>query len=414
MVIRFVTASAIYAFGAVPVTIRRRSALGRMADDDHAVCELLVGLFPHVITAVAILGNVIAGAEIVIYSPRTTALRAGFPTHEDSFPRSAMPRRASTRRFAVFAAAALLLSGCSQLGGTKTGGGVEKPSIRVAILTTVDLATLWLAQEGGYFKAEGLEVQTDIGASGQDTLTRMVDGKDDLALSTYTLFFLAKSSGTADLKLISDATSASPRSNEVVTVPNSPVKTVNDLSGKRIAISSKNAASDVLTRSVMRDHGIDADKVTWVPMPLPEMGAALAQGRVDAAYQPEPFLTQAAKTAGAYPVIDAASGSTQAFPLTGYGATAKWARDHPKTLAAFQRAMLNATRAAVDRARVEPLVVRNARVDQDIASLMVMPAFGSTLDARRIQRVPDLLQQLGVVQTKIDASSMIAPQASTG
>jgi NitT/TauT family transport system substrate-binding protein len=43
-----------------------------------------------------------------------------------------------------------------------------------------------------------------------------------------------------------------------------------------------------------------------------------------------------------------------------------------------------------------------------------MPAFGSTLDARRIQRVPDLLQQLGVVQTKIDASSMIAPQAGTG
>jgi NitT/TauT family transport system substrate-binding protein len=28
--------------------------------------------------------------------------------------------------------------------------------------------------------------------------------------------------------------------------------------------------------------------------------------------------------------------------------------------------------------------------------------------------VPDLLQQLGVVQTKIDAASMIVPQASTG
>ena len=170
----------------------------------------------------------------------------------------------------------------------------------------------------------------------------------------------------------------------------------------------------MLTQSVMRDHGINSDKVQWVPMPLPEMGTALAQGKVDAAYQPEPFLTQSAKVAGAYPVVDAASGSTQAFPLTGFGATAKWVQDHPKTMRAFQRAMLNATRAAVDRARIEPLVVRNAKVDQDIASLMVMPAFGSTLDARRIQRVPDLLQQLGVVQTKIDAASMIVPQASTG
>ncbi|MEQ0562283.1 ABC transporter substrate-binding protein [Amycolatopsis sp. NEAU-NG30] len=325
-----------------------------------------------------------------------------------------MPRRASTRRLGVLALVLWLLSGCSQLGAAKPSGDVEKPSIRVAILTTVDLAPLWLAQEGGYFKAEGLDVQTDVGASGQETLTRMTTGQDDLALSTYTLFFLAKSSGSADIKLVADATSASPRSNEVVTVPNSPVKTVKDLGGKRIAISSKNAASDVLTQSVMRDHGVDAGKVQWVPMPLPEMSAALAQGRVDAAYQPEPFLTQAAKTVGAYPVIDAASGSTQNFPLTGYAATAKWVQDHPKTLRAFQRAMQNATHAAVDRSRIEPLVVRNARVDQDIASLMVMPAFGSTLDARRIQRVPDLLQQLGVVQTKIDASSMIAPQASTG
>ncbi|WP_410644041.1 ABC transporter substrate-binding protein [Amycolatopsis sp. lyj-346] len=326
-----------------------------------------------------------------------------------------MLQRASTRRLAVLALVVVLLAGCSQVKGSSAGtGDVEKPSIRVAILTTVDLAPLWLAQEGGYFKAEGLDVQTDVGSSGQETLSRMTSGQADLALSTYTLFFLAKSSGAADVKLVSDGTSASPRSNEIVTVPNSPVKTVKDLEGRRIAISSKNAASDVLTRSVMRDHGVDPGKVQWVPMPLPEMSAALAQGRIDAAYQPEPFLTQAARTAGAYPVVDAASGSTQNFPLTGYGATAKWVQDHPKTLRAFQRAMLSATRAAVDRARVEPLVVRHARVDQDIASLMVMPAFGSTLDARRIQRVPDLLQQLGVVQTKIDAASMIAPQTGTG
>ncbi|WP_410624840.1 ABC transporter substrate-binding protein [Amycolatopsis sp. cmx-8-4] len=326
-----------------------------------------------------------------------------------------MFRRASLRRLAVLFSAGLLLAGCDQAGGSGSAGGdVEKPAIRVAIFTAVDLATLWLAQQGGYFKAEGLDVQTDLAASGQESLTRMTKGQDDIALSTYTLFFLAKSNGSADVRLVADATSASPLSNEVVTVPNSPVKTVNDLGGKRIAISSKNAASDILTRSVMRDHGIDFSKVQWVPMPLPEMGAALAQGKVDAAYQPEPFLTQAAKVAGAYPVVDAASGSTQSFPLTGFGATGKWVQEHPRTMAAFQRAMLKATRDSVDRGRIEPLVVRNARVDQDIASLMVMPTFGSTLDARRIQRVPDLLQQLGIIQTKVDASEMIAPQSGTG
>ena len=322
----------------------------------------------------------------------------------------------SKGRVALALAAVMAVTGCGALGSNQltaaaAGSGLEKPVLKVSILPTTDLGPFWLAQDGGYFKAEGLDVDTVVAASGQASLAKSISGEADIAFSTYPPFFIAKSSGVADMQLVADATSVNPKTNAIVTVPNSPVKTIFDLAGKKIAITAKNTASDLLTRSVMQDHGVDFSKVKWVLIPLPDIAAALQQGQADAAYLPEPYITQAAKTAGAIPVIDINTGASQDFPLTGYGATRKWVQDNPKTLAAFQRAMQKATHEATnDRASIEPLLVRFAKIDEDTAKLLTLPGYGSLLDSRRLQRVPDLLLQLGAIPHPIDANSMIGPQ----
>ncbi|MGW5722415.1 hypothetical protein ACWEVP_40020 [Amycolatopsis sp. NPDC003865] len=67
------------------LTIIRRSGLGRMADIDHAVWPLLVGLFPMVIIGAVFLGNVFAVREIVIYSPAINGSKAGIRGPRVSF-----------------------------------------------------------------------------------------------------------------------------------------------------------------------------------------------------------------------------------------------------------------------------------------------------------------------------------------
>jgi NitT/TauT family transport system substrate-binding protein len=314
------------------------------------------------------------------------------------------------RHIALALAAVMVVTGCGALGmdnskASSSGSGLEKPTLKVSILPTTDLGPFWLAQDEGYFKDEGLNVESVIASSGQASLAKSISGEADIA------FFTAKSTGAADMQLVADATSVNAKSNAIVTVPNSPVKTIFDLADKKIAITAKNTASDLLTRSVMQDHGVDFSKVKWVLIPLPNIAAALQQGEADAAYLPEPYITQAAKTAGAIPVVDINTGATQGFPLTGYGATKKWVQENPKRLAAFQRAMQKATREATnDRAKVEPLLVRFAKIDEDTAKLLTLPGYGSSLDSRRLQRVPDLLLQLGTIPSPIDVNSMIGPQ----
>jgi NitT/TauT family transport system substrate-binding protein len=330
--------------------------------------------------------------------------------------------RVRTRRaalgLALTVAAVTAVSGCSALGSSDSnassnGGGLEKSKIKVSILTTVDSAPFWLAQDSGYFKAEGLEVESVVAKSGQEAMTKTISGEADMAISSYMPFFVAKSTGAADMQLVADATSVGPKTFAIITVPNSPVKTIQDLAGKRIAMTAKNTASDLLAKSLMQDHGVDTSKVNWVPVPFPNVAAALSQNQVDAALVPEPFLTQAAKTVGAIPVIDVNTGATQDFPLAGFGATKKWVQDNPKTLAAFQRAMQKATvEANKDRSKVEPLLVKYAKLDEETSKLLNMPSFGSKLDARRLQRVPDLMLQMGAITSSVDAAPMIAPQAS--
>jgi NitT/TauT family transport system substrate-binding protein len=280
-------------------------------------------------------------------------------------------------------------------------------------MSTIDTAPFQLAIKSGYFKQEGLNVEVVNAASGQASLQKLISGEVDIAYSSYTPFFIAKSQGAADIRFVADASSAAPKSTEVVAMPNSSVKGVQDLAGKRIAVTDVNTIGDTLIKSVMRDNHVDYSGVKWVPLSFPQIAPAVKNGDVDAGFLTEPFITQAAKTVGAVPIIDTATGSTEDFPTAGYGSLGKFTDANPKTVAAFQRAMRKATDDAADRSKIEPLMVEFAKVDPDTASLTTLLTFQSTLDPRRLQRVPDLLQQFGTIPQHIDVTPMIARQAST-
>ncbi len=338
------------------------------------------------------------------------------------FDEAASSRRTYGRRgflsLAMAGGVAMTASGCGLLGGsddsgsTSGGSGVEKAKIKVSIMPTIDLAPFHLAVQNGYFKNEGLEVETVDAASGDASLTKLIGGEVDIAYSSYTPFFIAKSKNIGDIKLVADCSSAGPKSTEIVALPGGPVKSVHDLEHKKIAITATNTICDTLTKSVMRDNGADFSTVTWVSMKFPDIGSAVKRGDVDAGFLTEPFITQSAKVNGTVEVIDTASGGTKDFPTAGFGSLGKFTDANPKTVAAFQRAMVKATKDAADRSKIEPLMVQFSKVDAQTAKLTTLLTFQSTLDARRIQRVPDLLQQFNSIPSKIDVASMIVPQVS--
>ena len=80
------------------------------------------------------------------------------------------------------------------------------------------------------------------------------------------------------------------RSGAVIMVrTDSPVKTIKDLRGRRIAIPSRFAVDHLFVRRMLKEHGMTARDVDLVEMAPPEMPAALYARQVDAYATGEPF-----------------------------------------------------------------------------------------------------------------------------
>jgi NitT/TauT family transport system substrate-binding protein len=349
-------------------------------------------------------------------------------------PRSAPPMRRVLRSRVPILVAALTLaatmSGCSALGDSNSGsnnnpqtgapgpnGPLEKAKIKVAALPVVDMGPLYLAIENGYFKAEGLEVEAVNVASGAASIQGIISGEFDISFGSYPAAIAAQSKKVADLKIIAEALAAKPGHIILGAPPNSPVKKPQDLPGKRVAVTATGTMCDLAPMAVMESQNVDFKTIQWQPMAFPDMIPALQRGDIDAACLVEPWATRAAKQIGAAPVLDGASGPTDAMPMAGYVAVAgpgKFATANPNTIAAFQRAMAKAAAEAQDRSKIEPILIKHVKIDEQTAKIMTIATFSTSLDAKRIQRVADLMEHFGVIKEHLDVAPMIVDGSSSG
>lgn len=317
---------------------------------------------------------------------------------------------------AVFAS----ISGCGLLGGSDDedsgNAQVEKSKINVSIQGTIDLAAFHLANEKGYFSDEGLEVNPVLVDSADKGFAKLQSGEADIIYSGYTGFFAEQDKGSMDLKLIADASSAAPKSNAIMVPKNSQLEDPKDLEGKKVGVTPEGTLADILTKAWAETNDVDLEKVNWQHMGFGDMAALLEKGDLDAAFMPDPFIAMNQQNFGAEARWDPMTGPLKDLPMAGYGTTAEFAKENPKTVAAFQRAMVKASDEAetADRTKViDPLLVEHAKIEKDLAPLTTLLTFESSLDPERIQRVPDLMLERDAISKKIDVKDMIiAPDTS--
>ncbi len=304
---------------------------------------------------------------------------------------------------------AALLAGCGGSKSSTSGGGLEKKTINVAGLPLVDAAGIHVAVAQKYFDAEGLKVNIKPVAQSIAALPALKTGAVDvIAGANYVTFLQANEAGTLKLRILADGASEAPRYMELLTLPNSPIKKPKDLEGKTIAVNIPNNIQSLTFNEVLKANNVDPKKVKYVPIPFPQMGAALQKHQVDSVHVGEPFATQFQRSFGARLIIDGGGAPVTELPVSGYVSTQQFVEKYPKTAAAFQRAIQKAQQdAASDRKKVEQVLPSYAHVDAQTASILTMPTWPTSLNATRLQRLPDLMLQSGLLKNKIDIKSLL-------
>jgi NitT/TauT family transport system substrate-binding protein len=304
----------------------------------------------------------------------------------------------------------LAVAGCSGDGEapTQSGGGLEKSTIKVAMLSLVNNAPYYLAVKEKLFEAEGLTVQTQPVQQSTQAYPALKTGDIDVVFANDASMLLGHDKGDLKINLIVEGTTLTSKFMGVLVMPNSPITSIKDLENKSVSVHVLNNIQAITLNAIAKANGLDPAKIRYRQVVFPQMAAAMQKGDLDAIHVTEPFLSDARKKLGARLVADGGDQPVTDLPLDGYFALEDWAKKHPKTAAAFQRAMRKAQELAADRARVEAVLPTYAQgVDPELTKTMTMPSFPTSNSATRVQRLIDLMKEQGQLTNRIDAGAIV-------
>jgi NitT/TauT family transport system substrate-binding protein len=319
------------------------------------------------------------------------------------------------RFFVVPLVAALGLTACGGEKSNSSGTGPEKTHITVGTLPVPDAAPLFIAIQRGFFKAEGLTVKPELIQASALATPKLLAGTMDFSLLNYVSTFAIQEKGAARFQLVADGFESGPNAFLLLVPRNSDIRRPEDLKGKKIAEPSLNGIGTLAVAATLKNHGLDQSQVKFVALPFPNMETALKTGAVDAAWVTEPFLTSMQKNLAARTVADTMTGPMADFPIVGWGTVTQYTKKYPKTVAAFRRAMAKAQQlAAGDRKIVQQILPSYTQIDPHTAGLISLGTYPTSLNATRLQRVADVMQQFGYLRTPLDVRTMILSGSQQG
>jgi NitT/TauT family transport system substrate-binding protein len=220
----------------------------------------------------------------------------------------------------------------------------------------------WIAQEQGFYKQVGLEVDLKGYPSGKDAADALRDGLVDVAMASE--FVVASRSFTEpDLRVLGSV--AFYRNKGVVGRRDRGISAPTDLRGKRVGVTSPSGAEYSLT-VFLALYGMTVQDVEVVKLAPQQIVAAIGKGDIDAAITWDPHVRAIEHDLGANGVSfqgngldvylllvtrqDTARASSKAIAklFRALVLAEEWARDHPELAKGYMAARFKLDPAYVD------------------------------------------------------------------
>ena len=308
-------------------------------------------------------------------------------------------------------------SGSSSSGSVTSGtsGEPELSNITVGVLPSADSVTLQIAQDKGFFKQQGLTVKVVTEKTTNDGATGLLSHTMDFTTENYVGMFKQEVAiPNLNLRIVADNSQASPNDYVLLVAKNSKLTSISQLKGKKVSFPAPGFNFGAMALDVLLEpYHMSTSDFTTVVLPFSDAAQALAKGQVDAAFTTEPFITTAEAAAGDRILVDMMSGPLVHMPQACWGTNASFVQKYPKTVAAFQRAMVEAAQVAA----ANPSYVRSElprfipTMKPAIAKVIALPTYNTTLSLTRMQRVADVMERLGALPKNFDVKAMYYPPA---
>lgn len=307
------------------------------------------------------------------------------------------------RTVMVMALVGAVIAACgggSDEGTDATGsatGAPEKASLKIGILPTPDYVAAQIAIDEGYFKDEGLDVTTEIMASG-NSAPSIVGGSYDIAGMNWISFLIATSK-KVPLTAVAEGSLGKPGYALFLVKKDAETQSLSDLGSQKIGVVASPGNCDLIAQDVLDEEGSDA-KPTFVSLAVPDMPANIQRGNVGAACVPEPLASALVASGDFRSIHDLFTGDVgDQFPVSGFVTSAGFAKKNPNTIAAYQRAIQKAIDLIhKDDSVLRPALLKYTTLTEGQATSMNLPSYTKdATDFSNLERVGDLIVKRGVV-----------------
>ena len=164
---------------------------------------------------------------------------------------------------------------------------------------SVLFAPLYVAIEKGYLGSQGIRVQLETVAAGQDAMAMAANNQLDVVVAGFSAATFNAIDRGLELRIVSSmgqqARQGYPSALMVrkELLDSGQVKEIKDLKGRKIAMSGGvGAAGSYWVAVKLRSAGLSLKDVEVVNIGFPDMVQAFKQGAIDAALPPAPFTNQ--------------------------------------------------------------------------------------------------------------------------
>ncbi len=282
--------------------------------------------------------------------------------------------------------------------------------IRIATFPTDSGGQVYYAAELGLFKRAGLDAQITSPSSGAAIAAAIAGGAYDFGTSNTFSLALAHERGVPFVFAAAGPRYTSKTSIQgLVVARGSAIVNAKDLNGKVIAVDALSSISRLATQAWCDQNGGDIKSLRFLEIPIAQMGAALASGRIDAASSVEPFLSAVVADNGRLLAnhFDAVSKDCL---LGEWFTTADYARAQSDVIRRFNAVMRDA--AVWANANHDA----SAKMLEKYVKMAVAPGaprtlYGEHLRPAEIQPLIDVAARYGALKTAFPAGVMIAAGA---
>jgi NitT/TauT family transport system substrate-binding protein len=290
----------------------------------------------------------------------------------------------------------------------------QKPppaTIRVVDIPIANFSPLQVARDKGYFDEENLTVTWSPVAQGAVAIEAVFGGSAEIGAAAVFETMVARGNGL-DLMFLAAGVhinTAPPDNSALLVRTDDAIKVPADLAGKKISAGLINSVNYVHMIEWLDKKGVDRNKIEFFEIPFPQMADALAQKRLDAVWNVEPFVTFMTKSGKArilsYPYLDNLPG----MDVANYFAKESWIKANPDVARRFKRAIDRATQFMANAPKEErdDWVAKFTGMKLEVVKEVTLPVFSTEFNVPSLQANLDLAIRHKLLNKSFDVNTMI-------